>query len=306
MIFRGKPENVNRQAANWLARLHADDRSAQDDAGFRVWLHADPNHARAFDQASTIWEAVGGLRDAPRAPAPPRLSRRAVMAGGAGLVLTGGLTIGWRQAYAGVFKTGIGEQRRFILDDGTRIMLDTDTHVRFRARDSIRLLTLEAGRVSLEIARDPRPFVIDAGDRRAVAQAARLDVRRDADQVALTTLQGSAQVEAPGKAIRIGSGQRIAMAAGRSDRLDQPEIDDLTAWQSGRLAFRDETAAQAAAEMNRYTHRTLLVSDPQAADMRLSGVYRVGDPEAFARSLAVLLPVKIVADSDAIRISAAP
>ena len=113
-------------------------------------------------------------------------------------------------------------------------------------------------------------------------------------------------MEAPGKAIRIGSGQRIAMAAGRSDRFDQPEIDDLVAWQSGRLAFRDETVAQAAAEMNRYTHRTLLVSDPQAADMRLSGVYRVGDPEAFARSLAVLLPVKIVADSDAIRISAAP
>lgn len=304
MNFRSKPENVNRQAADWLARLHADNRSTQDEAAFRAWLNADPSHALAFDHSSTVWDAVGGLRDDPRsAPAPQRLSRRAVMAGGVGIILSAGLTVGWQQAQAGVYRTGVGEQRRLMLDDGTRVMLDTNTQIRFRARETMRLLSLETGRINLDIARDPRPFVIEAGDRRAVADVARLDLRRDDDQVMLTAIQGSARVEAMQAPVLLSQGHRIAMTAGHPDQLDRPELEDLTAWQSGRLAFRDQTVAEAAAEMNRYAERALVVSDAKAAAMRVSGVYSVGDPEAFARSLAVLLPIRVTTQADAVRIA---
>jgi transmembrane sensor len=307
VIFRGEPENANRQAADWLARLHADDRAAGDEAAFRVWLKADPSHQDAFERASTIWDAVGGLREQQPAlpPAPARYSRRAVMAGGGAAILATGVTLGWREAHAGIYQTGIGEQRRLVLDDGSRVMLDTDTRIRFRAGSDARTLSLAAGRIDLDIARDTRPFVIEAGERRMSAQAARLDLRRDGDRIALTTIQGSARVEASGAPVALPSGNRIAMDAGRPDRIDRPELEDLIAWQSGRLAFRDETIAQAVSEMNRYTARALIVSDARVGAMRLSGVYRVGDPEAFARSLAVLLPVRVSASGDVIRISAA-
>jgi len=309
VIFRGEPENANRQAADWLARLHADDRAAEDEAAFRAWLNADSSHRDAFERTSAVWEAVGGLRDhvplQVQASEPVRLSRRAVMAGGGGLIIAAGLTLGWREAHAGIYRTEVGEQRRLVLDDGTRVMLDTDTSIRFRASDRFRTLSLASGRIDLGIATDPRPFVIEAGTRRVTTQAARLDVRRDGDRVALTAVEGSAQVEGSGATVSLASGSRIAMAAGRPDRIDRPELDDLIAWQSGRLAFRNETIAQAIAEMNRYTTRTLIVSDARVSAMRLSGVYRVGDPEAFARSLAVLLPVRVTSDGDEIRISAA-
>ena len=318
MIFRSKPENMNRQAADWLARLHADNRSSRDEAEFHAWLKADPSHARAFENASTIWDAVGGLRDDPRPMAPrpaatrfvnplpsERMSRRAVIAGGAGLILTCGLGLGWQQARAGVYETGVGEQRRFLLDDDTRIMLDTNTRVRFTASSSRRLLSLASGRVDVEIASDARPFVIEAGDRSVIAQAARLDLRCDDDAVLITAVQGHAQIRSADAGFELAAGNRIAMEPGRQDRLDRPEIDDLLAWQSGRLAFRDETVAQAVAEMNRYSHRELVVADAQVAGLRLSGVYRVGDPEAFARSLAVLLPVEVAVEPDTIRIAAA-
>ncbi|MGF7149232.1 transmembrane sensor [Sphingomonas zeicaulis] len=314
MIFRSEPERINRQAADWLARLHADDRAAEDEAAFRAWRKADPSHEDAFERASMIWDAAGGLRDQPFArdmPAPAaRLSRRAVLAGGGALFVAGGLGLGWQQAYAGVYHTGIGEQRRLVLEDGSRVMLDTDTSIRFRAGNAARTLSLATGRIDLDIARDTRPFVIEAGERRVIAAAARLDLRRDGDAVALTAIQGNARIDAPEAvgapaAVPVPQGTRIAMARGRPDRLDQPELDDLIAWQSGRLAFRDETIAQAATEMNRYSKRALVVSDPKVAALRLSGVYRVGDPEAFARSLAVLLPVRVAADGETIRISAA-
>lgn len=307
MIFRSKPENRNRQAADWLARLHADDRTPRDEAAFHSWLRADPSNATAFENTSTLWDAVGGLRTDPR-PAfsspPARATRRAVMAGGAGLILTCGLGLSWQQAHASVYQTGVGEQRRFLLGDNTRILLDTDTRVRFTATSSRRLLSLASGRIDVEIAQDARPFVIEAGGRSAIARSGQLDLRREDDVVLITAVRGQAQVQSDDRLVDLSPGHRIVMKSGQKDELDQPEIDDLLAWRSGRLAFRDETVGEAVAEMNRYSHRELIVSDPGAAELRLSGIYRVGDPEAFARSLAVLLPVDIDVKPDTIRIAA--
>ncbi|WP_052134332.1 FecR family protein [Sphingomonas sp. 37zxx] len=307
-MIRGEPATSNRQAAAWLARLHADDRTDADQTAFRAWIDADPRHADAFERASAVWDSVGGLAATtpivgPPAAPVPMLSRRAVMAGGSALLVAGGSVLGWREATAGVYRTGVGEQRRLVLEDGTRVMLDTDTNIRFRTRSDLRTLTLSAGRVDLQIAADPRPFAILAGDRRALALRGRLDVRRDGARAAMTAIEGVARVEAAGATLPLVPGERIAMAQGSPDRVDRPELEDLIAWQTGRLAFRDETLAQAAAEMNRYTQRPLVVADPQAAALRFTGMYRVGDPEAFARSLAVLLPVRVEAGADTIRIS---
>ncbi len=306
MIFRDEPDHAHRQAGEWLARLHADDRTPDDEAAFRQWLDGDPSRGAAFERASAIWDAVGGLRAQPPVTEPdaPRLSRRMVLAGGSALAVVGASTLGWREAYAGVYRTGIGEQRRLTLDDGSRVMLDTDTRIRFRAGSDARTLSLSAGRVDLDIASDPRPFLIELGARRIAAQTGRLDMRRDGDAMALTAIRGNARIDAAGAPVALSTGDRIAMGAGRPDRIDRPEIDDLIAWQSGRLAFRDDTLTDAVAEMNRYTTRPLVIADPRAAQLRVSGVYRVGDPEAFARSLALLLPVRVAADSAAIRISA--
>jgi transmembrane sensor len=56
--------------------------------------------------------------------------------------------------------------------------------------------------------------------------------------------------------------------------------------------------------MNRYTERELVLMDDRAAALRISGVYRVGDNGAFARSLAKLLPIKVETTERVIRISA--
>lgn len=309
MTFRGKPDEVTRQAADWLARLHADDRAQEDDAAFRAWLGADPGHGAAFERASAVWDWTGGLKDQPIAPAPSPphsrpIARRAVLAGGAAVIVAAGTALGWREATAGVHETAVGEQRRLVLEDGTRVMLDTATRIRFRAGGAARSLWLSAGRVDLAIASDPRPFLVDTGARRVVAEGGRLDVRRDGDRVALTAVDGSARVETGGAPMALVQGSRIAMEAGRPDRLDRPELEDLIAWQSGRLVFRDETLARAIAEMNRYSRRPLVAADAATGQLRLSGMYRVGDTEAFARSLAILLPVRVEADAAAIRIRA--
>lgn len=293
-----------REAAAWVARLHAEDRSAADEAAFRLWVAADPANAQAFDRASAVWASVGGIAGRiQRTPerAPPR---RAVLAGMAAAAFGGGLAR-WRVARAGVYETAIGEQRRVTLADGSRLLLDTATKLRVRMQDDSREVRIHAGRVCLELAADPRPFLIRTDTRRITAHNGQLDVRCDKGAAAIVVSAGRVDIDGGGAPRALSVGERLRVGQdGGSDAVDHPNLDDLLAWQSGRAVFRDATLASASEEMNRYTERKLVVADPTVAALRLSGVYRVGDTAAFANAVAMLLPVKVVQTPDAIRIDA--
>jgi len=57
--------------------------------------------------------------------------------------------------------------------------------------------------------------------------------------------------------------------------------------------------------MNRYSTAKLAV-DPDIAGLKVSGMYRVGDNGAFARSLAKLLPITVRQIGDTLVLSADP
>jgi transmembrane sensor len=67
----------------------------------------------------------------------------------------------------------------------------------------------------------------------------------------------------------------------------------LVAWHIGQAIFRDETLAAAADEMNRYSTLRIEISDSRIQDLKVSGIYRVGDNMLFALALVELLPVLI-------------
>ena len=54
---------IRAEAAAWLVRLRADDRSAADEAAFWTWLDAGPAHAAAFEAVDRMWSDVGWLTD---------------------------------------------------------------------------------------------------------------------------------------------------------------------------------------------------------------------------------------------------
>jgi transmembrane sensor len=96
----------------------------------------------------------------------------------------------------------------------------------------------------------------------------------------------------------ITRGERAIVAPKLAVHVDRPNLAPLVAWQTGQAIFESDTLAAAAAEMNRYSGMRLVVDDPLVANLRLSGVYRVGDNEAFAHSVAQLLPVMVERYSD--------
>lgn len=298
---------IQAEAAAWMARLHADDRDEADARGFRDWLAADPAHAMAFEAIDNVWSLTGalprGLRGelTPAARAPHRLSRRALTAGVGALAVAGAGVALLRPASARVYQTDTGEQKHVMLSDGSGIFLDAQTRLSVCFSDKERSANLQYGRVNFRIARDARrPFVVEAADRRIIATQSSFDVRCEGDHVQVVLIRGGAAIRAvdkPAEEKTLQPGERLVARTGAM-RLDKPNLTPLLAWQTGQAIFENEELSAAVQEMNRYSTEKLDIADPRLSAMRVSGVYRVGDNAAFARSVAQLLPIAVHREAD--------
>ena len=291
-------EQIQAEASVWLVKLQNSNRTEGDENAFRDWLTADPMHATAFEAVSTAWDITGGLprdlRGAGRERARP--SRRKVMAGSAAALGIAGSFAFWRSSQAQTYQTEVGEQKHVSLDDGTRIFLDTDTRLSVRLGGDHRTSELHHGRVNFRIAADPaRPFVVNAARNKIVAMPSNIDVRLDGERLAVVLIHGSADVtRASGQPEKLGDGDRLIVDANGLGHRDRPALTPLIAWQTGQVIFENGRLSEATAEMNRYSNVKLMIADPEVADLRLSGIYIVGDNVTFANSVARLLPIRLV------------
>jgi len=306
------------EAAAWLARLHAEDRNSGDEAAFRAWLGASPDHVAAFEAVDRMWSDVGGLTDLRahsdlrRIPAPMRqpglASRRALLAGVGLLAVTGGSALFWRSASAKVYETEVGEQKHVALDDGSQLFLDARTRIAVSFSDTARVVGLQYGRANFRVVPDlKRPFIVEAAERKIVATRCNFDVRCEDGKVQVVLIHGEADVkpasDAGGQGERLRAGDRLVASNDNTEKRDKPDLTHVLAWQTGYEMFDKENLAQVAEEMNRYS-TTRLEVDSSAAGLKVSGMYRVGDNSAFANALTKLLPIAVRQNGDTLVLTA--
>lgn len=306
-------DDVLMEASAWLARLHADDRKPEEEQFFRAWLLACPDHAQAFEAVDKSWAVLGGVSRTAPARKTSHMSRRALLMSGVGFSVVAAGTLSFvRSGAAKVYETGVGEQKRVALEDGSRLLLNARTRVTIQLDQSNRVADLEFGRVNFFVHQDEqRPFVVEAGRRRIVSQQCNFDVRRDDENVQIVLLDGTAKVmdtpagHPPGhdNGQVLHTGDRFVATADHY-RLDRPNLKPLIAWQVGRAVFDDEPLMEAVQEMNLYCPEKLEIADSAAGRLRVSGVYHVGDNLSFARSISRFLPVSVHKDGDRLVLSA--
>ncbi len=76
-------------------------------------------------------------------------------------------------------------------------------------------------------------------------------------------------------------------------------------WREGLLSFDDRPLAEAVAEVNRYAPEPIVITDPAVASMRISGQFRAGDAERFARTVAEIHPLRVVRGAGKIELAPA-
>jgi len=294
------------EAGVWIARLHGDDRDRDLEDAVRQWLQASPLNARAFELATEVWDDAANLRRlVPLSVATPaRRIRMPVAVAATATVMLAMVVMLALYLYPDGVRTAVGEQRMLTLKDGTRVYLNTATHIVIHYDRHSRRVELEAGEAWFDVAKvTERPFIVTAGDREVTALGTSFVVRRDDRRLAVTLVEGRIRVN---QTFTLTPGERLTLTPEGAARVDKPSLDKATAWRRGQIVLDDTPLAAAVAEMNRYSPIQLVIEQPQAGSLLISGLFQAGDSASFARAVAATYGLSAVNKGDHIVLEGIP
>jgi transmembrane sensor len=291
------------EAAAWIALLHSSERNAAIESGLRRWIAADPLHATAWEVATDIWNDTAGLpRRIPLSRVVWNRSHRAflkpVLAVAALCLIVSGVAL--HHYLRPSVNTAVGEQRTLNLDDGTRVELNTDSYLLVKYDHQTRTVILKSGEAYFQVAREHRPFVVIAGERKIMALGTAFTVRHDEnadDSLTVTLIEGRVAVApvdapditpgAPAPEVKLlNPGQRLRVRRHDPPTLDSPSMDKATGWMRGQLIFDRTPLREAIAEFNRYSPLKITVASAAAGEIPVGGIFRISDSKSFALAVA--------------------
>ena len=302
---------IEEEAARLYLKARESDAEAEWNAAY-AWVELNPAHGVAFAKAEAGWELTERLRETappvgPEAIAGPAgrfealFGRRTVGALLAATLLGTIGTVGLEKwAAVDRYRTVIGQEQEFRLEDGSTVRLNTDSAIEVAMQSDQRLVRLLKGEARFDVAHNAsRPFVVSAGDTTLRAVGTAFNVRLRPELTELTVIEGRVAVRDNGAAshtVAAGSAAAIRGGTVAITRLEKTQLVQRTAWQNGVIQFDGETLDQAVAEFNRYRRTPIVIGDPQLASIRIGGTFKPANSDQFVSALRQSFGIRSVAD----------
>ncbi|MHA6197284.1 FecR family protein [Pseudomonas wadenswilerensis] len=302
------------QALVWFTRSLDAPLPADQQQAFLDWLDASPANAEAYARVENLWQAdsfENALRDleadlntaAPPAPAPvgaglPAKARKAgsrrqrwpAYATAAALLLALGTWLGdLPLRLQADYLTATGEQQRITLADGSKVLLGSNSAISAHIDDDQRTLHLLRGDIYLEAAHDTlRPLRIKADEALVEVVGTRFSVSLREDDVGVAVDEGKVRLSNSfGAYSLLGAGAWQHLRADRLGELHLQGSAEQHGWTEGRLIFQDRPLAEVLEELGRQRRAPILLFG-DTGTLRVSGNYKLDDPEAVTAALARL------------------
>jgi len=197
--------------------------------------------------------------------------------------------------------SAIGQQRTIDLDDGSAVLLNTNTAGRFVNRLRSREWTLERGEALFSVRHSQwRPFHVfaDAIDIRDIGT--RFSVRRLAGGASVAVLEGRVEVSAAGAAApaELGPSEAVRVDGSVLTSLDPKSFDTLVSWKDRRLDFNGTALTDVVSELQRYRAAPIVLADARAGKVQITGGFSSADPDHLLDMLPVVAPVAVSRKQD--------
>ena len=194
------------------------------------------------------------------------------------------------------YHTGHALHQDVTLADGSHVSIGASSTVVVQMKDDMRLVQLNEGEAFFKVHHEPeRPFVVDAGQLTVTAVGTAFNVRRIADNIAVSVTEGRTRIASPdGGAIEVGAGEQVVYdAQTRTFNHASVESRIATAWRERRLEFVNEPLEVVAANVNRYVDVSIHMADEEAGNLTFTGTVMPQNIDAWLRALPNVLPVEI-------------
>ena len=217
------------------------------------------------------------------------------------------------------FRTKLGEQRSVVLDDGSRVSLNTNSKIEVDLRKDRRLIHLVEGEAFFEVAHDAaRPFDVQAGHTvfRAVGTEFNVDLRPR--RTTLTVVEGRvavlpsieqgsngrsdaspSKIPSPKGPLVLAAAERIVITdAGGSAPEHVSNVTTAMSWTQRQLVFEHRPLVEVAEEFNRYNRAHIEIEGTALQQQEVTGVFRSDDPASFLSFLSNIPGVEVREASD--------
>ena len=295
---------VLREAAGWYSLLCAGEVSAKDNEAWQHWL------AQGWEQ-QWAWSRIEHLQQQMQV-APPHMTREVLQAGNDAMqarrraLLKGlgafGLVmplawVGWRaqswQHMLADYSTATGERREWMLADGTRLVLNTDSAVNVSFNEHTRTVHLVKGEIYIETGHaepQQRSLIVRTAQASLRPLGTQFMVRQHTASTWLGVKQHSVEViPTSGQSVfELNAGQQVTLYA-QGDVKRQSMTGQEASWVRGMLIITDWRLGDLVAELNRY-RPGVLRCDPQLTNQRISGVFPLDRPEVVLEAIQTALP----------------
>jgi len=290
-------------ATRWIVLLRSGQATAADWQRYEQWRAEDPRREALCQQLETrlgvfqIAQAQGVsgkvLQQALEAPTSRRAVLRGALMGAAVIAGAGWLARPALEDLTADLRTGTGERRTVELADGSEMLLNARSTADIQFDAQRRVVRLREGELLVKIAKDSsRAFFIQTDQARLHAYGNRLLLREREGQGHVVALSGALEINGQnGERLQLDAGQEVSY-----DRFGfgpvQASSSGATAWIDGFLQVRDRPLAEVIDALRPY-HNGVLRLDPAVAGLRVSGLYRLDNPDQILDTLARTLPIHI-------------
>lgn len=293
---------VFEEAAGWYVQFQAEPPTPAQQLAWQRWVDSNPAHLAAWNQLEQMQRHLGAMpRDVARHALNPVQNRRQMLK--LLLVLAGTGYVGWHaQQYTAMgsawadYSTKVGQRRNIVLADGTHLHLNTRTAVDVLFDGQQRLIRLRSGEIFVRTGKlgDQRPLFVETREGRVQALGTRFSVQQLSGATRVGVLEDQVKVLPSGHS----SGSRVLKAGEGVDFSSEalavihPYGSSQVAWINGQLIVLDTPLGKVLREIGRY-RSGILQCDEGAAQLRVSGTFRLDSTDAVLANLQASLPISV-------------
>jgi transmembrane sensor len=325
-------QSVDDELVAWSVKLNSGTANAKDKQDFDNWRAQNPAHEAAWQELYTLEQSFDALAGESKQVAASTLkfaekqrnklsNRRRTLK----LLSLAAITIfsaavltnqymPWQQEMH--YATSIGKRDKFLLSDGTHLMLNTNTKVDVKFSLLKREIVLHDGEIYMDTGKDAnsiigrRQFWVKTNPVEFKAIGTQFSVSHHASSSKLHVVQGIVAMYAGHEPVLANANESYTLSSVLSEPVKMTDLNgeldmDPIAWVDGMLIVKQMRLDKFVAELSRYQTFSLRC-DPKVAGFKVSGVFQLNrtDPVEHAlNAVARTLPIRIIKQGTTIHIS---
>lgn len=329
---------IDDEALIWITKLNSGDVSPALEQEFFAWLNTSDSHQAAYIRAEALWQRGAVITQLCSSnhtrtdntarkfdEAPNNFSTKIVKSKAKPIIQLAIAACAMAAAVTGYFLlptpthrqhlvSAIGEQKEYFLEDGSRVILNTNTELNIELTDAARKANLVRGEAYFDVQPNPkRPFDVSTHAGLVRVLGTHFSVRQLPNDAQVTVEEGRVALGAnlTGQAftpwVELKTNQQLSFNQAKAGEAAQTiSSQSALAWRNKQLVFKKQPLARAIEELMRYYDVTIQIDDPSIQAKEITAVIQLSDLPSVLGALCQPLNLQAEFSSDKRRVQLKP